>query len=157
MFKEGPIEGIEVHPLKRYSDGRGWLMELFRHDELKGEYLPVMAYISMTRPGIARGPHEHTDQADLFSFAGPSDFKVYLWDNRKGSPTYRNRMTIVAGESSPMAIIVPKKVAHAYKNVGDKDGLVFNCPNRLFKGQGKSAPIDEVRYEEAQDSPYKID
>ncbi|MBI5344845.1 MAG: hypothetical protein HZB83_05840 [Deltaproteobacteria bacterium] len=66
-------------------------------------------------------------------------------------------MTIVAGESSPMAIIVPKKVAHAYKNVGDKDGLVFNCPNRLFKGQGKSAPIDEVRYEEAQDSPYKID
>ena len=157
MFKDGPVEGVIVKELKRFSDGRGWLMELFRKDELDEEYFPVMTYISLTRPGVARGPHEHLDQADYFCFAGPSDFKVYLWDNRVSSPTYRNRRVLVAGESFPALVIVPKRVVHAYKNVGGSDGLVINCPNRLFKGEGKKDPVDEVRYEDVHDSPYKID
>lgn len=157
MFKDGAIDGIEIRTLARYSDARGWLMEVFRHDELDPEYIPAMTYVSLTRPGVARGPHEHIDQADYFCFAGPSDFKVYLWDNRAESPTFRNRMTIVAGESAPMIVIVPKKVVHAYKNIGPSDGLVVNCPNRLFKGHGKKDPVDEVRYENDAASPYEID
>ncbi|MBI5492380.1 MAG: dTDP-4-dehydrorhamnose 3,5-epimerase family protein [Deltaproteobacteria bacterium] len=157
MFKDGAIEGVQVKPLSKFSDGRGWLMEVFRHDELDGEYLPAMTYISITRPGVARGPHEHIDQADYFCFAGPSRFKVYLWDNRPESPTYRHRMALVAGEGAPIAVIVPKRVVHAYKNVGESDGLVINCPNRLFKGNGKKDPVDEVRYEDVADSPYELD
>ena len=157
MFKDGTIDGIEIRPLSKYSDSRGWLMELFRNDGLDPEYIPAMAYISLTKPGVARGPHEHMDQADYFCFAGPSDFKVYLWDNRAGSPTQGRRMTIVAGESAPMMVIVPKKVVHAYKNIGSTDGLVVNCPNRLFKGRGKVDPVDEVRYENDVASPYVID
>ena len=132
-------------------------MELFRVDELAPEYIPAMTYISLTKPGVARGPHEHMDQADYFCFAGPSDFKVYLWDNRPASPTFGRRMTIIAGESAPMMIIVPKRVVHAYKNIGAVDGLVVNCPNRLFKGRGKTDPVDEVRYENDAASPYVID
>ena len=116
-----------------------------------------MTYLSLTRPGIARGPHEHIDQADYFCFAGPSDFKVYLWDNRPESPTYRKRMTIVVGETEPSVVIVPKRVVHAYKNVGDVEGLVVNCPNRLFKGEGKKEPVDEVRHESDPSSPYRLD
>lgn len=157
MFKDGPIEGVEIKKLKRFSDERGWLMELFRTDEVAGEYHPAMTYVSLTRPGIARGPHEHIDQADYFCFAGPSDFKVYLWDNRPESKTYRNRVTLVVGESEPAVVIVPKRVVHAYKNVGDGEGLVINCPNRLFKGEGKKEPVDEVRYENDPASPYRLD
>lgn len=157
MFKEGPIEGVEIRKLKRYADERGWLMELFRTDEVAIVYHPAMTYVSLTRPGIARGPHEHIDQADYFCFAGPSDFKVYLWDNRVESPTYRNKVTIVAGASEPMVVIVPKKVVHAYKNVGVDEGFVINCPNRLFKGEGKKEPVDEVRYENDPSSPYRLD
>src|SRR3989304_5775589 len=157
MFKEGAIEGIVVKELKRFTDERGWLMELFRTDETESEYHPVMTYISLTKPGIARGPHEHIDQADYFCFAGPSDFKVFLWDNRPESPTYKFRMTLVAGESNPTMVIVPKRVVHAYRNVGEGEGLVINCPNRLFKGKGKKEPVDEVRYEHDSNSPYKLD
>ena len=157
MFKEGPIEGVEIKKLKRFADERGWLMELFRDDEVAEVYHPVMTYVSMTRPGIARGPHEHIDQADYFCFAGPSDFKVYLWDNRPDSPTYKNKLTVVAGESEPMVVIVPKNVVHAYKNVGDIEGFVINCPNRLFKGEGKKEPVDEVRHESDPSSPYRLD
>jgi dTDP-4-dehydrorhamnose 3,5-epimerase len=157
MFKEGPIEGVVIKKLKRFSDERGWLMELYRADEAAPEYHPVMTYVSLTRPGIARGPHEHIDQADYFCFAGPSDFKVYLWDNRPESKTYRNKVAIVVGESDPAVVIVPKKVVHAYKNVGVDEGLVINCPNRLFKGEGKKEPVDEVRYENDPASPYRLD
>ncbi|MBI1911996.1 MAG: dTDP-4-dehydrorhamnose 3,5-epimerase family protein [Deltaproteobacteria bacterium] len=157
MFKDGEILGVEVKKLNRFSDDRGWLMELFRHDELKEEYIPAMTYISQTKPGVARGPHEHIDQADYFCFAGPSTFKVYLWDNRPESKTYMHKMVFTAGHESPMVVIVPKKVVHAYKNIGDMDGLVINCPNRLFKGEGKKDPVDEVRYEHDVNSPYKLD
>lgn len=157
MFKSGDIEGVVVRKLVQFNDGRGWLMELFRHDELKSEYHPVMTYISVTKPGVARGPHEHIDQADYFCFAGPSDFKLYLWDNRPQSPTYMNKMTVVVGVTNPTAVIVPHNVVHAYKNVGDADGLVVNCPNRLFKGEGKKEPVDEVRYETDSNSPYVLD
>ncbi len=157
MFTEGPIEGVIVRALDQYSDERGWLMELYRVDSTPAEYHPAMTYLSLTKPGVARGPHEHIDQADYFCFVGPSDFKIYLWDNRPESPTYKARMAFVAGDSLPTVVIVPKKVVHAYKNVGDKDGLVINCPNRLFKGVAKKDPVDEVRHEHEANSPYILD
>jgi dTDP-4-dehydrorhamnose 3,5-epimerase len=157
MFTDGNIDGVIVRPLKKHSDNRGWLMEVFRADELDDEFFPVMSYVSLTRPGVARGPHEHVDQADYFCFAGPSDFKIYLWDNREVSPTHMKKMVIVAGEKAPAAVIVPKGVVHAYKNIGEIDGLVINCPNRLFMGSGKLEAVDEVRYEDDPGSPYKLD
>ncbi len=157
MTKDGVIEGVEVRDLTKYSDERGWLMELFRSDELEAPLLPSMSYISMTLPGIARGPHEHSDQTDYFAFPGPSTFKVYLWDTREGSATCGVRQTVLAGEEDPKIVIVPPGVVHAYKNVGGRDGLVVNFPNRLFKGEGKKDPVDETRYEELEDSPYVLD
>ncbi len=71
MFQDGPIEGVVLHVLKRFRDERGWLVELFRDDELGATNRPVMAYVSMTLPGVARGPHEHREQADRFGFLGP--------------------------------------------------------------------------------------
>jgi dTDP-4-dehydrorhamnose 3,5-epimerase len=157
QFREGPIEGVIWKPLTKFHDSRGWLCELFRHDDTPAEYHPVMAYISATEPGIARGPHEHADQADYFCFIGPSNFKVYLWDNRKGSATFGHREVRTVGIDQPMMLIVPPGVVHAYKNVGAEPGLVFNCPNRLYKGWHRKEPVDEIRHEECTGSIYKLD
>jgi dTDP-4-dehydrorhamnose 3,5-epimerase len=157
QFHPGPIHDVLVRPLKKYHDPRGWLCELFRHDELPPEFHPVMAYISMTEPGVARGPHEHADQADCFCFLGPSHFKVYLWDRRPDSPSYLAQQTEVAGSDRPLLLIIPAGVVHAYKNVGGEPGIVFNCPNRLYRGPGRKGPVDEIRHEEEADSPYRLD
>ena len=82
------IHDIKWIPLKFFNDARGWLVELFRNDLIDPNFHPVMAYISQTKPGVSRGPHEHIDQADYFCFFGPSTFRVYLWDARKESPTF---------------------------------------------------------------------
>src|SRR5947209_11731692 len=89
VFSAGVIHDILWQPLTPHRDARGWLCELFRHDELPPAFHPVMAYLSMTEPGVARGPHEHVAQADYFCFLGPSNFTAYLWDNRPHSPTFR--------------------------------------------------------------------
>lgn len=156
-FVPGPIEGVIWKPLKKFHDDRGWLCELFRHDEMPSEFHPVMAYASVTQPGVARGPHEHVDQADYFAFFGPSNFKLYLWDNRPHSKTHRNCEIRIVGEEQPMAVIVPVGVVHAYKCIGNVPGLVFNGPNRLYKGPGKKDPVDEIRHEDVKDSPYRLD
>ncbi len=156
-FHDGPIDGVIWKPLSLYNDSRGWLCELFRHDEIPAEFHPVMAYISMTLPNVARGPHEHVDQADCFCFLGPSNFKVYLWDSRRASPTFGARETVVVGIDKPMLLIVPPGVVHAYKNVGRESGLVFNCPNRLYRGPGKKQPVDEIRHEEKEGSLFRLD
>ena len=43
LYKEGAIEGIIWKSLSIYKDQRGWLSELFRHDDLPQEFHPVMA------------------------------------------------------------------------------------------------------------------
>lgn len=158
MFTDGEIQGVIRRELKKYADERGWLSELFREDELNSKALtPAMCYISYTRPGVARGPHEHTEQTDCFCFIGPSSFKIFLWDNRKNSPTYRGRMVLQVGEENPAMVIIPEGVVHAYKNIGSCDGAVINFPNRLFMGEGKKSPVDEIRHEDDKNSPFKLD
>jgi len=157
MFQPGPIDGVVFKPLKRFHDARGWLVELYRQDELARDDWPRMGYVSETLPGVARGPHEHVDQSDYFAFLGPGDFKLYLWDARPNSPTYRHRQSIVVGQSNMQAVIIPPGVVHAYLNVADQPGWVINCPNRLYAGEGRKEPVDEIRHEEAVGGVYVLD
>lgn len=157
VFSDAPIQDVVVYPLKKFTDERGWLAELFRHDEIAEEFYPAMSYISFTKPGYTRGPHEHVDQADLFCFIGPSVFVLRLWDNRADSPSYGNRMTLRVGDENPSAVIIPKGIVHAYKNAGAVDGMVINCPNRLYMGEGKSEPVDEIRHEDDPDTRFRMD
>jgi dTDP-4-dehydrorhamnose 3,5-epimerase len=156
-YKKGKIADVIISPLGKFLDERGWLAELFRSDELAPDIMPTMAYISMTQPGVARGPHEHVDQTDYFCFLGPANFKVYLWDLRPTSPTFGIRQVVYAGVDSPMTVIVPPGIVHAYKNISQECGIVFNAPNRLYAGEAKKQPVDEIRHEEAIDSPFVLD
>lgn len=156
-FNEGAINDVVVDPIKKFFDDRGWLAELFRHDDLDLEFHPAMAYISFSKPGVIRGPHEHLDQADLFCFLGPSTFNIRLWDNRPDSTTFGAMMSLDVGEDNPTSLVIPKGIVHGYKNVGEVDGMVINCPNRLFMGDNKQSEIDEIRHEDDPASPFRFD
>ena len=66
-------------------------------------------------------------------------------------------MTVVVGEDNPKSVLVPKGVVHAYQNIGDVPGIVINCPNQLYMGQGKRQPIDEIRHEDDPETIYRIE
>jgi len=156
-FTDGEIDGVIIRPLKFYHDRRGWLIELLRQDEVDQDSWPVMTYVSQTLPGVTRGPHEHVDQTDGFAFIGPSDFRLFMWDIRSNSQTRGCRKVAVVGATNPAAVWIPPGVVHAYRNIGDIPGLVFNAPNRLYAGWGKKQPVDEIRHEDAEPNLFPMD
>ena len=54
-------------------------------------------------------------------------------------------------------VIVPAGVVHGYKCVSEHDGWCINLPDKLWRGEGKKEEVDEVRWEEDEASPYKIE
>ena len=151
------LEGLIIRHVTKNEDSRGWLAEIFRADELPDLLNPKMGYVSMTNPGISRGPHEHLEQTDYFCFPGISRFRVYLWDNNPQSATYRQSQTFETSERFPVIAVVPPGIVHAYKNIGNIPGLVLNFPNKLYRGVNKSGQVDEIRHEDAADSKYRLD
>src|SRR5688572_16585694 len=149
-----PMPGVMVRHLKRFTDDRGWLVELFRNDELPDGFEPTMGYLSVTHPGVARGPHEHEDQTDGFVFISGL-FRLYLWESRAGNDA--KMLTFDVGEGASIFVTVPPGVVHAYKNIGEGDAFVLNFPNRLYAGRGKSEPVDEIRHEDDADTRYRMD
>lgn len=152
LFSE-PMPGVFVRSLRKFSDARGWLIETFRDDELPEGFEPTMGYISLTHPGVARGPHEHKDQTDGFVFLS-GKFRLYLWEHRQGSDP--QVLTMDVGEENPIFVTVPPGVVHAYKNIGDGDAFVLNFPDQLFMGWGKKERVDEIRHEDDPDSRFQL-
>ncbi|MFA5155619.1 MAG: dTDP-4-dehydrorhamnose 3,5-epimerase family protein [Patescibacteria group bacterium] len=148
------MQGVIIKKLDKYTDERGWLTEIFRRDELA--FTPAMSYVSLTKPGVIRGPHEHVSQSDCFVFLGPGTFRLYLWDRREDSPTKGEALELEVGENNPTLVIVPPGVVHGYKCISEIPALSINLPDALYKGEGKKEAIDEIRWEIDPASPYKI-
>jgi len=153
---EGVIKDLVVKPLKNHIDNRGYLVEGWRSDfEELPEFKPEMLYVSYSRPNVRRGAHLHHYQRDYFLFMGPGNFYVVVIDNRPDSPTYKKVTRFFAGENNPKAVLIPTNCWHGYMNVSDKEGMVLNIPDKLYKGINYSdKEVDEVRM--SWDSNYFI-
>jgi dTDP-4-dehydrorhamnose 3,5-epimerase len=147
------MRGVEIRQLQKYQDSRGWLVELFRDDTLPEGFDAVMGYFSMTKPGVARGPHEHRDQTDGFIFFDGA-YELHLWENRPGEPAAYDVHRV--GEDNPSFVTVPPGVVHGYRNVCDRDAFVINVPNRLYAGLNRAEEVDEIRHESDPNSPFKL-
>lgn len=148
------IQGVVIKKIEKLEDSRGWLAEIYRSDE--DRYQSAMGYVSLTKPGVVRGPHEHRLQSDLFVFLGPGNFELHLWDNRKDSPTQGEYFKLVVGAENPVTVLVPPRVVHGYKCVSEISAWSINLPDKLYKGAGKKEEVDEIRWEKDPESPYKI-
>lgn len=163
---EKRIPDVRCFRLERHSDRRGSTLELFRVDDW--QELKVcgfadnfsnlqMGYMSLTRHGVSRGPHEHKFQTDRFIFAGPGVFDIHLWDNRSGVKfPLETHLKLCAGLVNPLLIIVPPGVVHGYKNIGGELGLAINFPDQLYKGVDRKLEVDEIRWELDKDNPFKM-
>jgi len=156
IFEIPGLPGVRVEALPVYKDPRGSLHELFRSDEIPAGFKPVMACSSWSHAGVTRGPHQHVSQDDYFTFAGPSNFTVYLWDDRPGSAKAAKGWLILTGDQAPSRLHVPRGVVHAYRNTGTVPGLVVTTTSLLFKGEGRRDPVDEIRHELDPQSPYQL-
>jgi len=143
------MDGVIEKRLIKNVDYRGHLIETFRIDELPEGISPVMSYVNFTQPGFWRGPHVHHQRTEIFAFPGPGNLRIVLWDNRIDSKTYLGRKIVYAGEDNPMLITIYPGIVHLIENISkNKDALIINYPNTLFKGWGRREEFtDEIRYE----------
>lgn len=140
-----------ITPIRTFSDNRGSLSELWREDTLPKDIQPCMAYISTTKSGVVRGPHEHVDQTDNFMFV-EGQVDLHLW-----SKDGRVHEVHQVGKDNPVHVVVPPGIVHAYMNMGLEPVNILNMPNRLYKGRGSSEPVDEIRHELDPNTIYRLD
>jgi dTDP-4-dehydrorhamnose 3,5-epimerase len=126
------IEGVEVKPLKKNMDERGYLCELLRKDwSIYKEF--AMTYFSITFPGVVRGWHRHprTRQMDnMCVLQGAA--KIVVYDDREGSSTKGLVNEFVVGEDNPALVQIPGECWHGFKALGVKPVLLLNFPTALY-------------------------
>ena len=126
------IEGIELKQLKKNVDERGYLCEILRKDwDIFKEF--VMAYFSITFPGVVRAWHRHprTKQLDYMCILQGTG-KIVVYDARDNSPTEGVINEFIIGEDNPKLIRIPGECWHGFKALGVKPALLLNIPTEMY-------------------------
>jgi dTDP-4-dehydrorhamnose 3,5-epimerase len=106
------IEGIDVIPLRRFEDERGWFLELRRESRLPKRTLQTN--LSFSRAGVIRGLHYHErGQDDLFACLQGMARVVVL--DRESGETFTEDI----GDENPAAIYIPGYYAHGFEALSD--------------------------------------
>ena len=106
------IDGVEVLPLRRREDERGWFVELRRESRLPAP--TRQTNVSFSRAGVIRGLHYHErGQNDLFAcLQGTS--RVVVLDRETGEV-----FSLDIGDDNPVAVWIPGRHAHGFEALTD--------------------------------------
>jgi dTDP-4-dehydrorhamnose 3,5-epimerase len=106
------IEGVELYPLTRIEDERGWLCELRRESRLPRP--TRQTNVSFSRKGVIRGLHYHErGQCDLFAcLTGMA--RVVALDRATGET-----LCLDIGDENPVAVWIPGHHAHGFEALTD--------------------------------------
>jgi len=106
------MKGVEVIPLRRFEDERGWFTELARASRLPQPWRQTN--VSFSRRGVIRGLHFHErGQDDLFACLQGTARVVVL--DRESGETFTEDI----GDENPVAIYIPGTNAHGYEALTD--------------------------------------
>jgi dTDP-4-dehydrorhamnose 3,5-epimerase len=106
------ITGVEVIPLRRFEDERGWFCELRRDSRLPKR--TVQTNLSFSRKGVIRGLHYHErGQDDLFACL-QGTARVVVLDRETGET-----FTEDIGDDNLVAVYIPGHHAHGFEALTD--------------------------------------
>jgi dTDP-4-dehydrorhamnose 3,5-epimerase len=134
--KKAPIDGVAVHPLRRFGEDGGSMTELSRFtsgrpDAIAGFDLAQLNY-SIVEPGVLKAFHVHKQQTDVW-FVPPEDrVLLVLVDVREGSPTERAVLKIMLGDGASVLVRIPPGVAHGCKNLGSAPARIVYMTDLRF-------------------------
>jgi dTDP-4-dehydrorhamnose 3,5-epimerase len=106
------IAGLQLFPLRRFEDGRGWFTELMRATNLPK---PVrQSNLVFSRQGVIRGLHYHERGQDDLFVCVQGMVRVVVLDLESGET-----FTEDIGDDNPVAVWVPGHHAHGYEALTD--------------------------------------
>jgi dTDP-4-dehydrorhamnose 3,5-epimerase len=106
------LPGIQVFPLRRFEDERGWFAELRRESMLPRT--TTQTNLSFSRKGVIRGLHYHErGQDDLFTCL-EGTARVVVLDRETGDV-----FTEDIGEDNFVGVYIPGQYAHGFEALTD--------------------------------------
>jgi dTDP-4-dehydrorhamnose 3,5-epimerase len=106
------VTNVRRIPLQRFSDERGWFMELMRSSSLPK---PVrQSNVVFSRKGVIRGLHYHERGQDDLFVCLQGMVRVVTLDRETGEIFSED-----IGDDNPVAIYVPGTLAHGYEALTD--------------------------------------
>jgi dTDP-4-dehydrorhamnose 3,5-epimerase len=106
------LKGMQLIPLRRFADERGWFCEI-RRDSLLPR--PVkQTNLSFSRKGVIRGLHYHERGQDDLFVCMHGMARVVLLDRESGET-----FSLDIGQENPVAVWVPGYHAHGFEALTD--------------------------------------
>ena len=129
------LEGVCILEPKVFGDHRGWFMETYSTKilhELGIDSVFVQDNQSYTKEkGTLRGIHFQNDpmaQAKLVRVVRGSVLDVAV-DLRKGSPTYRQWVSVELSEENKRMLYIPRGFGHGFVTLSDDVEFVYKVDN----------------------------
>lgn len=120
------IEKVRVIPRKLISDERGWFLKAITGTE---EGIPSHTgevYLTMGKPGQAKGGHYHPEAVEWFTvIAGSVILKLEDVD------THEKREIELSLEKA-ITVFIPNKVAHIVVNNSSEDFVLLAYTDKLY-------------------------
>jgi dTDP-4-dehydrorhamnose 3,5-epimerase len=106
------MNGVDVIPLRKFEDERGWFVEVARASRLPRPWRQTN--VSFSRRGVIRGLHYHErGQDDLFACLQGTARVVVL--DRVSGETF----TVDIGDDNLVAVYIPGHHAHGFEALTD--------------------------------------
>lgn len=124
--------GVQLKALKTHRDDRGFFREIIRVSDafFAGAQFGQWSHSRMIKD-VVKAWHYHHVQYDWW-YVASGQVKTVLFDNRPESPTYRQRMEFLMGDSSrygsstrEVCVCIPPGVLHGLKVMSDEAHLFY--------------------------------
>lgn len=150
MNEEIKIDGVNLVPLKQFSDERGKIMHMLKATDPHFKSFAEI-HFSVAYPGVVKGWHRRPSTSSNVVIVH-GKVKWVLFDQRENSPTKGELMEIFLGEDNYLLLQIPSDVTSGYKTIGLEKSIVANCTDEVHVNENK-INIDPFN----NDIPYKWD
>lgn len=127
-------EKIKIIPRRLIKDDRGWFLKAITGTEEKIPSHTGEVYLTMGKPGQAKGGHYHPQAIEWFTIIeGEAILKLEDIENHE-------RMDMKLCFDDAITVFVPNNVAHVFVNESDNNFILLAYTDKLYD------PADTIPY-----------
>ena len=128
------IEKVKIISRRLIADDRGWFLKAITGSEENIPSHTGEVYLTMGKPGQAKGGHYHPEAVEWFTIIeGSAILKLEDMETHE-------RMDIEMPFEKAQTVFIPNNVAHIVVNNSDKDFILLAYTDKLYD------PADTIAY-----------
>ena len=128
------IEKVRIIPRRLITDDRGWFLKAITGTEEDIPSHTGEVYLTMGKPGQAKGGHYHPEAVEWFTIIeGSAILKLEDMETHE-------RMDIEMPFEKAQTVFIPNNVAHIVVNNSDKNFILLAYTDKLYD------PSDTITY-----------